>query len=261
MCAFSIRDTVKAHRGQSDQALDSRANPTTHGRPGLSKMYHQTDLMVHMLMGWKYKKVYGPLKPTIVQMLGRLNSDFPQHLPQSVKALRNRAIGILTEIHRLLTTSGENVKLSEYFTAVQTGNGVRGQILDQWYLLDNAFKDFACLPWVQIQRGGAASLVDEAVMKKHIADIGEYDLSDFYLKAKEYYPDLAAAIQYGRDNNILSRPRSRNKIVIAGGVNTKGGGGGGGGSNNLVCSGGKCVYQDGAFCTEDPGTQKCSAAS
>jgi len=257
--AFSIRDTIPEHANKKDSELDNPANLTTRGRRGMSAMYHQTDLMVHLCMGWKYELLYGPLKPTIVHMQGRLN-DLPKHLePVKILAKKNGVAAHLTEIMRLLNSTQEVVTLRDFFVVKHAKNTVRGSIAAEFMKLEKLLGDYVCLPFCRFQEAKGDAPVDPSVMNTHIDQIGKYDMLDFYTRPKKYYPELAAAIKYGRDEGILSRPPGKSRSGLAG---VDRGTGGGGGTNNRTCnSNGKCQASTGGFCTEDPATKLCSAAS
>jgi hypothetical protein len=273
--AFEIKNFVPDHKNVRYDDLHD-PDPPISGYDGLAMVYYQTDLMVYLCMGINFLELYdGPMNAVVAHMISKIDDEakLPSHLPQVVRDRRAGALAILQRIHGKVV-SDHGLKLRHFYeNRYQNPTTLEGSVALDWIALEDLMEDYICTPWVRIQKADSRRPDDNVVvaparMDAFIATIGDYGLIDFYTKPARHYPRLVRGIRGGRRDRVLSRPRP-NGFPIAGGavsdlvVATPGGGGGGDGGNNRRCNSttNRCETHTGSFCTEDPATGLCSAAS
>lgn len=278
--AFEIKKLVPAHKDVPYDRL-SYPNDPIFGHPKLAQLYYQTDLMVHLCTGITFNELYdGPLIGVVTHMIDRIDTadKLPDHLHKDIKDRRADALTILQNIQTELG-GNDRIKLRHFYEErFKDTNTPKGKIAQLWIALEDLMRSYVCTPWVRIQKADSNrpadnTFVPPARITAFLNQIGEYDLSDFYLKPAGRHSRLDNGIGRGRLDRILSRPRPGG-VGLAGCVGKEespieampdagGGGGGGGGSNNRRCNSTthRCEVHTGSFCSEDPDTNQCSAAS
>jgi hypothetical protein len=298
MSDFSLRRLVPGHDvgedANGDNQLDTVTGDPIYGYNGLSTVYHQADIMVHLCRDRKYWRIYGPLDATIRHMQTRVNliqyhhsarvlpANFIAEVDRRLTEMLNRVVAIdrdiannniPTELADQLTgdcccgggTASQKLELRFFFqkkflTAAGAPIGVTGEIARLWREIDDIAPDHLCLPWVRIQTEAGEEVVDPKDMCYHIDDIGDFTLLDLYTEPKTRNRRLVRAIHEARKNRLLTRPRLA-MTALAGGRDEILPEGTGGGNNKICGADSKCKTNQGTFCNFDPETGNCSAAS
>jgi len=296
MSDFSIRERVCGHQGASDADLEDDTHPVTKGRPGLARLYHQIDLMMHLCGDMPLPDIYGDHEALVKQMMRRM-SMLPKRLHQHIHNSQLAVIAALSEMvtltqalntdlqaplpanHELtgILNQGDRLPLRVFFEnrfldAADAPKGKTGQIAKKWMEIEKTFAGYACVPWAPVQACATETPVAKAVMTQHINNMRNHTMRDFYDTPREGNTAFVDAIAYGRANKIMFRewtqscvnPADPLVLMTASPLDANyelvKAQGTGGGNNRCCLNFTSCGYYAGRFCSMTP-EGACAAGS